>query len=130
MPIWIAGAVAAIAGILVGFWLRSASAKAQSAAFEALATEREKTAAGLREELQGKSESERNLAARVSGLEAELRNERQNLAEKLALLVVGNGPEIKPGLDELNLGPAQPIDITIPMPRMQPGQGGPAEKNQ
>jgi zinc protease len=50
--------------------------------------------------------------------------------EKLALLVVGNGPEIKPGLDELNLGPAQPIDITIPMPRMQPGQGGPAEKNQ
>ncbi|MGA3130619.1 MAG: DNA recombination protein RmuC [Terracidiphilus sp.] len=86
MPIWIAGAVAAIAGILVGFWLRSASAKAQSAAFEALATEREKTAAGLREELQGKSESERNLAARVSGLEAELRNERQNLAEKLALL--------------------------------------------
>jgi len=50
--------------------------------------------------------------------------------EKLALLVVGNGPEIKPSLDELNLGPAQPIDITIPMPRMQPGQGGPAEKNQ
>jgi DNA recombination protein RmuC len=86
MPIWIAGVVAAVAGILVGFWLRGASAKVQSAAFEALATEREKTAAGLREELMGKSESERNLAARVSGLEAELRNERQNLAEKLALL--------------------------------------------
>jgi len=86
MPIWVVGVVAAVAGILLGYWLRSASAKARSAAFEALAAEREKTAASLREELQGKSESERGLAARVSGLEAELRNERQNLAEKLALL--------------------------------------------
>jgi zinc protease len=38
--------------------------------------------------------------------------------EKLAVLVVGNGPEIKPGLEELKLGPAHPIDIAIP----QPGQ--------
>ncbi|MFZ1085004.1 MAG: pitrilysin family protein [Terracidiphilus sp.] len=37
--------------------------------------------------------------------------------DKLAVLVVGNGPEIKPGLDELKLGPVQPIDITIPMPK-------------
>jgi len=37
--------------------------------------------------------------------------------EKLAVLVVGNGPEIKPGLDELKLGPVQKIDITIPMPK-------------
>jgi zinc protease len=36
---------------------------------------------------------------------------------KLAILVVGNGPEIKPSLDELKLGPAQPVDITIPMPK-------------
>jgi zinc protease len=36
--------------------------------------------------------------------------------DKLAILVVGNGPEIKPGLDELNLGAIHPIDITIPMP--------------
>jgi DNA recombination protein RmuC len=86
MQLLIVGAIAAVAGILVGYWLRSASAKAQSAAFEALAAEREKTAAGLREELQAKSDAERDLAARVSGLEAELRNERQNLAEKLALL--------------------------------------------
>ena len=86
MPIWVVGVVGAVAGILLGYWLRGTSAKAQNAAFEALASEREKTATGLREELQAKSESERNLAARLSGLEAELRNERQNLAEKLALL--------------------------------------------
>ncbi|MGA3162418.1 MAG: pitrilysin family protein [Terracidiphilus sp.] len=36
---------------------------------------------------------------------------------KLAILVVGNGPEIKPSLDELKLGPAQTVDITIPMPK-------------
>src|SRR5208283_4505646 len=36
--------------------------------------------------------------------------------DKLAVLVVGNGPEIKPGLDELKLGPVHPIDITIPQP--------------
>jgi zinc protease len=36
---------------------------------------------------------------------------------KLAILVVGNGPEIKPGLDELKLGPVQAVDITIPMPK-------------
>jgi len=28
--------------------------------------------------------------------------------------VVGNGPEIKPGLEELKLGPVQKIDISIP----------------
>jgi zinc protease len=37
--------------------------------------------------------------------------------DKLAVLVVGNGPEIKPGLDELKLGPVQTVDITIPMPK-------------
>jgi zinc protease len=37
--------------------------------------------------------------------------------DKLAILVVGKGPEIKPALDQLNLGPVQPIDITIPMPK-------------
>ncbi len=47
--------------------------------------------------------------------------------EKLAVLVVGNGPEIKPGLDELKLGPVQPIDITIPMPK-QPAQPDAEEK--
>jgi zinc protease len=36
--------------------------------------------------------------------------------DKLAVLVVGNGPEIKPGLEELKLGPVQAIDITIPQP--------------
>jgi hypothetical protein len=42
------------------------------------------------------------------------------------VLVVGNGPEIKPGLDELKRGPVQPIDITIPMPK----QPEAAEKKQ
>jgi zinc protease len=43
--------------------------------------------------------------------------------DKLAVLVVGNGPEIKPGLDELKLGPVTPVDITIPMPGAKPGAG-------
>jgi zinc protease len=53
---------------------------------------------------------------------------------KLAVLVVGNGPEIKPGLDELKLGPVHAIDITIPQPGKQSGkqsgQPGPAENEQ
>ena len=45
---------------------------------------------------------------------------------KVAILVVGNGGEIKPGLEALNQGPVKTIDITIP----QPGGGKPvaAEK--
>ena len=53
--------------------------------------------------------------------------------KKLALLVVGNGPEIKPGLDDLKLGPIQTVDIAIPQPGKQPGQPGQPgamEKNQ
>ena len=45
--------------------------------------------------------------------------------DKLAVLVVGNGPEIKPGLDSLDRGPVRTVDITIPMPA---GQAGAAEK--
>ena len=41
--------------------------------------------------------------------------------DKYAVLVVGNGPEIKPGLDELKMGPVHNIDITIP--------GAPGEKS-
>jgi zinc protease len=37
--------------------------------------------------------------------------------EKLAILVVGNKKEIQPTLDELNLGPVQNLDISIPVPR-------------
>ena len=43
-----------------------------------------------------------------------------------AVLVVGNGPEIKPSLEELKLGAVQPIDIAIP----QPGQPAGPEKKQ
>lgn len=46
--------------------------------------------------------------------------------EKLAVMVVGNGPEIKPGLDDLKLGPVHPVDITIPMPK----QAGETEQRQ
>ena len=45
--------------------------------------------------------------------------------EKLAVLVVGNGPEIKPlGLDALGMGAPKPIDITIPRPARPQGAGG------
>jgi zinc protease len=48
--------------------------------------------------------------------------------DKLAVLVVGNGPEIKPGLDELKMGPVQPVDITIPMPEQPAGKPAGAGK--
>ena len=44
--------------------------------------------------------------------------------DKLAVLVVGNGSEIKPPLDDLKLGPVQTVDITIPMPK-EAGGGSP-----
>jgi zinc protease len=44
--------------------------------------------------------------------------------DKLAVLVVGKGEDIKPGLEELKLGPVQTVDITIPMPKQ------PAEQKQ
>lgn len=120
----IAGIAAALAGILVGFWLRGSSARgekdsleqrnrelnealsaaraalaqtqAESAAragFEPLAAEREKTIERIaaerdsaRKELQQKAETERNQVARISQLEAQLKSERENAAEKIALL--------------------------------------------
>jgi zinc protease len=42
--------------------------------------------------------------------------------DKLAILVVGKGEEIKPGLEELKMGPVQAVDITIPMPK-EPAAG-------
>jgi zinc protease len=48
--------------------------------------------------------------------------------DKLALLVVGNGSEIKPGLDALNLGSVHAVDITIPQPGPQAGKPGAEEK--
>ena len=44
--------------------------------------------------------------------------------DRLAVLVVGNQPEIKPGLDALSLGSVHPIDITIPgAPAAEKGDG-------
>ena len=113
----IAAVVAAIAGILVGFWLRGKSARTENAqletrvaeqartldaakaemtqiqaesasraGFQALAIERETALAAVRQELQAKADSERTQGARIKELEAELRNEQRNVAEKIALL--------------------------------------------
>ncbi len=49
----------------------------------------------------------------------------------LAVLVVGNETEIKPGLDALNLGPVHTVDITIPGAQgAGPSQPGSSEKEQ
>jgi zinc protease len=47
---------------------------------------------------------------------------------KLAILVVGNGPEIKPGLDALGMGAVHPVDIAIPQPQPRAGASGGAEQ--
>ena len=116
--------IAAFAGIVLGFWMRAASNKAEKAqlerraselteelltaradvsrlhaesgsraGFESLATEREKTILqlaaerdSLRADLHARGAVESAQSARVKELETELRNERQNLSEKLALL--------------------------------------------
>jgi DNA recombination protein RmuC len=106
----IVGAVAAIAGILVGFWLRGAAAKGElngakteladlkvkseaRAGFEVLAEEREKTiirisaeAEKVRAEFKAKSEEANRSTALVAELNAKLESEQKNLAEKLQLL--------------------------------------------
>ena len=46
--------------------------------------------------------------------------------ERLAVLVVGNGPEIKPGLDALGMGPSIPVNIAIPPPSGPPSSAGAA----
>lgn len=122
---------AALAGILVGYWLRSAAARAHAsvadgeraqlaqrngelsaeiaglrteitqirelaerrAGFESLCAERQTIIDRMtadREQattaMLAKTEAERELTAQISALEAELHNERQNMAEKVALL--------------------------------------------
>ncbi len=63
------------------------------AGFESLCTEREKAITGLNNEterlrgdLASKTQAEIHFAARIRELEADLRNERQNMTEKVALL--------------------------------------------
>jgi DNA recombination protein RmuC len=124
-------ALAAVLGIILGYWLRQLSARTEKASadnekvqlaqraaevaaemaalrgemaalrgvadrrapFEQLCAERQSIIDRVTADrdqsvaaLQVKSEAERDLSARVSQLEADLRNERQNLAEKVALL--------------------------------------------
>jgi len=90
MPGLIGAIVAAFIGVAVGFWLRSASAKAEKAQLAQrnlelsaeLASERER----LRVESQARAETDRTQAATIGRLDAELKAERQSLAEKVALL--------------------------------------------
>jgi DNA recombination protein RmuC len=93
MPIWVVSIVAALAGILLGYWLRHASAKAQCYAFEALAAEREKRVGeltgevgALRASVAARTDEASRLAATVAELNAKLENEQKNMAEKVALL--------------------------------------------
>ena len=117
-------AIAILAGILLGFFIRNASARRESAlleqrnresfealnalqrqlaqtqaesavraGFEPLATDRAATIdrlnsdlAVLRADLASKSANESILNARISQLEADLKNERRNLGEKVELL--------------------------------------------
>ncbi|MGH9598764.1 MAG: DNA recombination protein RmuC [Terracidiphilus sp.] len=72
---------------------QSQAESAARAGFESLASERERNLTqltaerdGLRGELQTKAGTELNQSARIKELESDLRNERQSLAEKLALL--------------------------------------------
>lgn len=124
-------ALAAVVGVLVGYWLRHAAAKGEKLSAAGQQTQLEQRAsqltaelAGLRSEmaqvrelaerragfeslcaerqtiidrmnaereqtaavLQSKGDTERTLSARISALEAELKAERQGMAEKVALL--------------------------------------------
>jgi len=84
------GVGAALLGILVGFLLRSFSGKAEKLLLERRIADQESELKTERErhhvELQGKAEADRTHAARISRLEADLENERKNMAEKVALL--------------------------------------------
>ena len=77
---------ASITGILIGFWLRSFSARTEAAerhrTLDRLTTDHK----DLAESLKAKSAAENATTAQISRLEVELKNERQNSAEKLKLL--------------------------------------------
>ncbi len=84
--------VAELAGVRAEY-AAAHSLAASRAGYESLAAEREKTIAQLaselsqtRSEISARSDQERTQAARISQLEAELRNERENLSEKMELL--------------------------------------------
>ena len=110
MLAWIVAAVAAIAGILIGYWLRSGTAKGElstakselaqaraestaRAGFEAVALEREKTigqlngeCAQLRSEIGAKADELTKAAKSIAELNKELEGERKSVADKIAFL--------------------------------------------
>jgi len=67
-------------------------------------------------------ETYKNALEKVTLAEVNAAAKKYIHTDKLAVLVVGNGPEIKPPLEDLGMGAAHPIDITIPQPRQPAGQ--------
>ena len=106
MTLAIVAILALLAGLAIGYWMRSHAAKTQAAelvaskaqleqaraesearaGFKSLADERQTTIERLTAELAARSASEKSLTASVSRLEAELNSERSKTAENLALL--------------------------------------------
>jgi DNA recombination protein RmuC len=93
MLLFMVGAIAIIAGFLLGFVWRGASARAQCAATEALAAEREKRIGQLmgeidavRASLDAKGGEAARSASTIAELTAKLENEEKNLAEKVGLI--------------------------------------------
>jgi DNA recombination protein RmuC len=78
----IVGAVAAIAGILIGFWLRGASARTEKALFEQSSHEMSESLSALQAQMATRDGEVLNLTRLSSKLESDLANEKSN-AERL-----------------------------------------------
>jgi zinc protease len=68
-------------------------------------------------------ETYRNAVEKVTLVDLAAAAKKYIHPEKMAVLVVGNGSEIKPGLGALGQGTIRPIDITIPGPQPASNHG-------
>jgi DNA recombination protein RmuC len=78
MPVWIIGIIAAVVGVLVGFWLRGASAKTQKALLEESNRRLTSEADAARNESAQRAAEVLELTKQNSKLESNLANERAN----------------------------------------------------
>lgn len=78
MPVWINGIIAAVVGVLVGFWLRGASAKTQKALLEESNRRLTSEADAARNESAQRAAEVLELTKQNSKLESDLANERAN----------------------------------------------------